>query len=156
MCTSTMNRKHLLLCATFAFCIASLGIPISTAQTVTWEQIKKQSDVQGGLIVHLGCGDGDLTATLGAGDAYIVQGLDTDAEKISAARARIKSEGRYGNVSADVFDGKNLPYIDNLVNLLVSEKLGDVPMSEVMRVLAPGGVAGIKRDGKWNMHVKPW
>ncbi|MBL7187976.1 MAG: PQQ-binding-like beta-propeller repeat protein [Phycisphaerae bacterium] len=156
MRTSTMTRARLLICMTFAFCIVLLGIPISTTQAATWEQIQEKSNVQGGLIIHIGCGDGSLTAALGTGGAYIVQGLDADAENVAAARAHIKSKGRYGNVSADVFDGRHLPYIDNLVNLLVAEKLGAVTMDEVMRVLVPGAVACIKRDGKWTRHVKPW
>ena len=45
--------------------------------------------VQGGLIVHLGCGDGELTAALHAGDRYIVHGLDSDADHVAQARARL-------------------------------------------------------------------
>lgn len=32
--------------------------------------------VKGGLIVHLGCGDGKLTAALRVNDRYLVHGLD--------------------------------------------------------------------------------
>ncbi|UCE48006.1 MAG: hypothetical protein JSW47_20705, partial [Phycisphaerales bacterium] len=53
-----------------------LGISLHAAGDVTWEQIRQQSGVRGGLVVHLGCGEGELTATLGAADAYIVHGLD--------------------------------------------------------------------------------
>ena len=58
----------------------------------------------------------------------------------------------YGSVSVDTFDGRRLPYVDNLVNLLVADELGDVSMDEVMRVLAPLGVAYV--DGE--KIVKPW
>ena len=55
-----------------------------------------------------------------------------------------------------VLDGNELPYVDNLVNLLVTEDLGDVPMDEVLRVLVPNGVAMIKDgNGQWNKTVKP-
>ena len=107
---------------------------------------------QGGLIVHLGCGDGKLTAVLHVRDNHLVHGLDTDAEQVAAAREYIRSKGLYGPVSVDTFDGRHLPYRDNLVNLLVAEELGDVPMDEVMRVLAPLGVASI--GGK--TIKKPW
>ncbi len=114
--------------------------------------ILEASGVKGGLVVHLGCGDGRLTAELGANPRFLVHGLATNAKDIGAARQHITSRGLYGRVSVEIFDGKRLPYVDGLVNLLVAEELRDVPMAEVMRVLAPRGVAMI--GGK--KTVKPW
>ena len=116
------------------------------------EEILQAAGVKGGLIVHLGCGDGRLTAALRAGESFLVHGLETDEGRLAEARKHIRSSGLYGPVSASRFDGKRLPYIDNLVNLLVAEGAGDVPASEVMRVLAPYGVAWI--GGR--KTVKPW
>ena len=116
------------------------------------KQILDATGVKGGLVAHLGCGDGNLTAALRADDSYLVHGLDTDAKNVQKAREHIHSKGLYGPVSVDTFDGKHLPYVDNLVNLVVAEELGDVPMDEVMRVLAPLGLAYI--GGK--KTVKPW
>ncbi|MHC4172542.1 MAG: outer membrane protein assembly factor BamB family protein [Planctomycetota bacterium] len=127
-----------------------------TQQGPAAKEILDAAGVKGGLIVHVGCGDGKLTAALRAGDSYLVHGLDTDARHVDKARANIRSLGLYGKVSVDRFDGEQLPYIDNLVNLLVADDLGKVPMAEVMRVLAPKGVAYIQRDGKWTKTVKPW
>lgn len=112
--------------------------------------------VTGGLVVHLGCGDGRLTAALRAGDTYTVQGLGTDAKQVEAARRYIQSLGLYGAVSVEPFSGTRLPYVDNLIRLVVTEDLGDVPMAEVMRVVAPLGVAYVKRGGTWTKTVKPW
>ena len=120
------------------------------------KDILEASGIEGGLIVQLGCGDGKLTAALRAGDASIVQGLDTDPANVEEARAHVLSMGLGGKVSAEVFDGQRLPYVDNLVNLIVAEDLGEVATSEVMRVLCPGGVAYVKRDGTWSKTVKPW
>jgi len=118
-------------------------------------RILDAAGIRGGLVVHLGCGDGTLTAALRASESYLVEGLDPDAKMVDTARANIRSLGLYGSVTADRFDGRHLPYIDNLVNLLVGEGLGDVPMGEVMRVLCPGGVAYVKQDGGWTKAVKP-
>jgi len=120
------------------------------------EDILKASGVRGGLVVHLGCGEGELTAALRTGDAFLVQGLDADPANVAKARAHFHSLGLSGAVSADVFDGRRLPYADNLVNLVVVEDLGQVATSEVMRVLCPGGVAYVKQDGKWEKNTKPW
>lgn len=116
------------------------------------QQILKATGVQGGLVVHLGCGDGKLTAALRASESFLVHGIDTDARNIEAARQHIQSLGLYGKASVDRWDGKRLPYADNLVNLLVAENAGNVSMDEVLRVLAPNGVALI--GGK--KTVKPW
>jgi len=118
-------------------------------------RILDTTGVKGGLIAHIGCGDGTLTAALHAGEEYLVHGLDTDAKAVEKARKYIESlgiygrvsgvygrvSGVYGRVSVDTFDGRHLPYADNLVNLVVSEDPGDVSEKEILRVLAPLGVA---------------
>ena len=115
--------------------------------------ILEETGVKGGMIVHLGSGDGRLTAALHVNDGYLVQGLDTDPGNIDKAREYIRQLGLYGTVSAAKWGGGPLPYIDNLVNLLVSEQ--PAPMGDVMRVMAPGGTVYIKSDGKWTKTVKP-
>ncbi len=113
------------------------------------------SGVQGGLIVHLDCGDGQLTAALKANDRYWVHGLTASARDLAAARATVRERGEYGGVSIDRFDGRRLPYVDNLVNLVVAEDLGDVPLAEVLRVLCPGGVALVRSGQAWQKTTKP-
>ena len=58
-------------------------------------------------------------------------------------------------MSVDQWNGSRLPYTDNLVNLLVVEEGRDIAESEIMRVLAPRGVAYVRGDGEWRMMVKP-
>ena len=115
----------------------------------TAREIIQRSGVRGGLVVHLGCGDGRLTAALRAGESYLVQGLERDAARREQARAHIRSAGLYGPVSVAAWDGLHLPYAENLVNLIVSETPGDVAMDELLRVLAPRGVTMVKRDVAW-------
>ncbi len=116
--------------------------------------ILKETGVTGGLVVHIGCGDGTLTAALHAGDGYLVQGLDTSAQNVAKARELISSKGLYGKVTARVFDGRTLPYRDNMVNLVVvSDPKSRVPDAEIMRVLAPLGVA--YADGKKQVKPRP-
>jgi len=119
------------------------------------KQILKATDIKGGLIVHIGCGDGKLTAALYAGDNYLVHGLQTNEDNLRQAREYVQSSGNYGNVSFSQFDGKKLPYVDNLVNLAVVEELDDLSMDEIMRVLAPNGVAYVKDDDGWKKTTKP-
>ncbi|HUT33847.1 MAG TPA: PQQ-binding-like beta-propeller repeat protein [Planctomycetota bacterium] len=118
-------------------------------------QILETSGVRGGLVVHLGCGDGRLTAALRASASYLVQGLDTDPATVGKAREHIRSLGLYGPVTAERWDGKRLPYIDNMVTLLVAAAPVAVPQEEVMRVLAPNGVACVREGASWKKAVKP-
>jgi len=142
-----------------AVCLAlsalATGPAPSGAEGATGDEaaaLLQASGIKGGLVVHLGCGDGKLTAALCASQRYVVHGLDTDPKAVAAARRHFVAQGICGRVSADAFDGRHLPYVDNLVNLLVADDLGGVPMAEVMRVLAPRGVAMI--GGR--KTVKPW
>ncbi|MDP6634842.1 MAG: PQQ-binding-like beta-propeller repeat protein, partial [Phycisphaerae bacterium] len=49
----------------------------------------------------------------------------------------------------------SLTYSDNLVNLIVSDDLGVIPVAEAMRVIRPGGVMKIRQGDKWTTRVKP-
>ncbi len=120
------------------------------------KQILQSAGVEGGLVVHLGCGDGRLTAALRVDERYLVQGLDSDATDVEQAREYVRSLGIYGVVSVDRLAGPRLPYAENLVKLLVVEELGEVSMDEVMRVLTPGGVVMVRQGDEWKKSVKPY
>jgi len=123
-------------------------------------EILQAAGLKGGLIVHLGSGDGKLTAALRANDSYLVHGLDRDEGDVETARMHVRSLGLYGNVSVDRLVGDRLPYVDNLVNLVVIRDAGcRIRDEEIMRVLAPGGVAlFLNRQSKIGNRkwVKPW
>ncbi len=119
------------------------------------QQILNDTGVRGGLIVHVGVNDGQLTAALGAGPRYRVHGLDTETANVERARRHIRSLGLYGKVSVTQYDGRRLPYTDNLVNLLVVEPPAAVTMAEAMRVLVPLGVAYVKTGDTWTTTKKP-
>lgn len=112
------------------------------------------SSVKGGLVIQVGCDDPASLVELRRNDSFIVQGVDTDPLKIARAREYIQSKGLYGNISVVPFDGTDLPYIDNLVNMVVvkDESFGIKP-EEIERILAPRGV-GISRDAS-PAFVKP-
>ena len=123
--------------------------------------ILDQSAVQGGLIVHLGCGQGQLTAALGVSDHFTVQGLESDVQRVEQARRHVRKSGAYGRVSVRYWnDANRLPYVDNLVNLLVVSGDSPVDREELRRVLSPGGVAIFLPDDQAaitdDQLRKPW
>lgn len=120
------------------------------------QQILQTTGTSGGLILHVGCGDGTLTAALGRKDAFLVQGLDPDPDNVERARQHVRQCGLYGRVSIDRLQGGRLPYINNLANLVVVSDASLVSPDEAKRVLCPGGTACVDRDGQWVWLVKPW
>lgn len=119
------------------------------------QSILNQSGVFAGFVVHVGAGDGQLTQALRQNDTTQVHGLIRDPSTLAEVRESARAAKVYGDVAFDQFSGDQLPYVDNLVNLLVSEDLGDISQEEVMRVLVPNGVAMIKTNGQWEKTVKP-
>lgn len=119
------------------------------------QQIAALADFHGGLVVHIGCGDGQLTAALRLGDNCIVQGLESDAQQVAAAREVIRARGLYGPVSVMRWSNDRLPYVDNLATMVVCQDPAAIPLEELMRVLRPFGSLVVKRDGEWTARVKP-
>ncbi|HYF34024.1 MAG TPA: PQQ-binding-like beta-propeller repeat protein [Prosthecobacter sp.] len=119
--------------------------------------ILAQSGVQGGIVVHVDCGDASLTRKLRANEAYQVHGLTKDAAALPAIRDAVYQAGVSGAVAVDQWNGKYLPYIENFVNLLVVEDPAAVAKEEIDRVLAPLGVAMVRKaGGGWDKITKPW
>jgi len=117
--------------------------------------IRQESGVAAGFFVHLGVGDGRLTAALRSSDTIQVHGLDRNPQQVAAVRAALQEQAVYGPVAVDLLEGDQLPYVDNLVNLLVADSLDGVAESEVLRVLVPNGVALIGPAGDRRRIVKP-
>ncbi len=157
---SRRGASLLLIC----FLSATCGLPAakafaqsdkSTDARTLADSILKQTAIQGGVVVHVGCADGQLTSALRANERYLVHGLASDAQAIATARKHIRSQGLYGKVSVELFEGGRLPYSDNLVNLLVIESRLGLTDKEIDRVLCPEGVAYIKQGESWISKTKP-
>ncbi|KPL19328.1 MAG: hypothetical protein AMJ75_12655 [Phycisphaerae bacterium SM1_79] len=147
-----MKKKSQLFIIIVCLLAMSSTLLIARPQQKTQEQEAKQilqtTGVKGGLVVHVGCGDGKLTSALHATNSYIVHGLDADVKNVEKAREHIGSLGIYGKVSVGKLSGDRLPYIDNLVNLIIAEDLDNISMNEI--------IAYIRTPNKWTKMVKPW
>ncbi len=120
--------------------------------------IFEETGVQGGLVVVLSPVDAEFTAELGVPEAITLQALDTDPQRVSDARKHLEAKGLYGKITVEQFDSKNLPYADNLVNLVVANGECQVTREEIDRVLVPNGVA-ITLDPQLSIldsFRKPW
>ena len=155
-------------------CVGTIALPGAEDQAASdpaglATKILDAAGVQGGLVVHLGCGDGELTAALRANNRYLVHGLDVDEKNVESARQHVGAQGLYGDVSIDRLSSRSLPYADDLVNLLVVGGGFQVQSWELARVLAPNGMAvssrheSLSSDARplpglpgWYAFVKPW
>ena len=93
----------------------SIGLGADAAESdrgVLARRILADSEVRGGLVVHLGCGDGKLTAALHLDERYVVHGLDAEEANVESARSYIDSLGLYDPPSCDAKRGASrvLPF----------------------------------------------
>ena len=144
------------LCAVIAL-IASAQV-IHAAEPVEIEKLVRDSGVTGGLVVYVGSDDCAFPSSWKEGSGFLGHQLVRDRERLESVRARIRERDLYGQVSAIVWDGPSLPYVGNMVNLLVvSEECADLPREEVDRVLAPLGSAYMLDDGGVaRTYRRPW
>ncbi len=121
-------------------------------------KILEDSGVKGGIVVAVGQCDAAFLTEFGANGACVVQGLDTDAAMVATVRQQILAKGLHGRVSVNTFDGRRLPYAENLVNLVVAGVGCQVSREELTRVLVPGGTAVFLNGGQVPRGTvrKPW
>ena len=116
--------------------------------------------VGGGLVAYVGTtGEGEAQRLAGEG-RYLVHVLLPEEGEVLAVRAGAIPNGNHGLISTMHWrDASRLPYASNLVNMLVvdADALGErCPTAEEMeRVVVPGGVMMVKRDGEWERSIKP-
>ena len=120
---------------TTVFCASILATWCAVAQAAT-------VNVEGGLIVCIGAKALESVADDWEKPGCVFQCLETSDADISRLRKKIQAAGCYGKVSVAKFDGQRLPYINNLVNLVViRDTRFEIRGEEVEQVLAPYGRA---------------
>ncbi|MFO7901306.1 MAG: PQQ-binding-like beta-propeller repeat protein [Pirellulaceae bacterium] len=139
--------------------LAGSGLPAAGIENASADELAARlldkARFQGGLVGHVGCGDGRLTAALHEAGARLVHGLDGSQENVTRARRHITAQGCYGKASVAYWPGDRLPYAGGVVDLLIVDGADLVGSSEAMRVLTPGGVL-LERDGqRWRREEKP-
>jgi outer membrane protein assembly factor BamB len=143
-----MKAKRTLLMV--SLCALAYALPLCAGELAEVIQSKR---LQGGVILLVNADHEAYDDAAASG--CTVRGLAPDSAVVDALRKRLTAKGVYGKISVAEFDGKTLPCIDGLVNLVLVGN-GDVPRAEVLRALAPGGTALIKAKAGWQTQTKPW
>jgi outer membrane protein assembly factor BamB len=112
-----------------------------------------QSPIKGGLCVVLGAADAELPRALATGRAFSVH-LLADGD-VTPAREAWHAQGLSGRVTAESWSEPHLPFMDNLVSLLVVLDRRTVTEAELLRVLRPGGELLVRAGAGWQRTLKP-
>ncbi len=104
-----------------------------------------------GLCLYLSPAESRDLAQLAAGCRLDVQGVVPDRERAGRLRDELQSNALADRLSVTWRRTSHLPYLDNLVNLIVAPNWGQgeskgLALAELVRVLAPGGVAVVGAD----------
>jgi outer membrane protein assembly factor BamB len=105
------------------------------------EKPPQLADLQGGLVVQVGAEKTDLAVRLSHTGRYLVHLVDLDSSVTEKATKSLRTKGTYGLAFAETLqDFNHLPYAENMVNAVILQSPGKVPLAEVHRILTPGGV----------------
>lgn len=147
------SHLHISLVRIFAGIVAMTALlpGVLFAQSEFVEQFK----FSGGIVVAIDFDDGEFLAGLATDKPFVIHALLNEEAKVAAARTAIREAGVYGKVSCDLYNGRDLPYVDGLVNLVLRNESCRVPEVELMRVLVPGGRLVTQTAGGWKKKARP-
>ena len=112
------------------------------------KQLLKEADINAGICLVLGAGDGALVYELVRQSDLIVIGLETDAEKVATARRALADAGVYGTRATMrcVESLAEIPFTGDFANLIVADGLVTVEEgTEAVRLARPDGGTAIFR-----------
>lgn len=153
--STLVSRISLPIAKVFLVGVGLCGSLLAEIRAPIAPGIIEKSGVSAGFFVHLGAQDSQLAQALKTKPSIQVHALTTDVEVAKQIRTDLVAAGINGEVAVDVLATKELPYVDNLVNLLIAEDREAVSRDELLRVLVPNGVALLKKGDEWEKIVKP-
>lgn len=135
--------------------VATLLVLFPSAQAASTSDVLPavaQSPVQGGLCVLVGPADAALARDIAQRSSFLVHTLASG--DVESARAAWHANGLGGRVTAETWRARHLPFMDNLVSLLVLLEPQRVDETEVQRVLRPGGELLVREGAAWKRSIK--
>ena len=125
------------------------------------KEILRQSKIDEGYCLDLGCGDGALAFELAKRTDLFIYAIDPDPANVSRARENLTRAGLYGSrimvLQADLEDTKLPIYFANLIVSAqsISRPLSDAARLEADRSLRPyGGVLATGKPGNMNVFTR--
>ncbi|MCK5802770.1 MAG: PQQ-binding-like beta-propeller repeat protein [Lentisphaeria bacterium] len=149
-----LSRIHLLFPVILVFVLTALVSADERALRAA-DAMVEAAGRSGGFCVVVEPADEGISLALAKQGVFVVQALCATPTVRDQIRAAAAAENLTGTVSARLFSGGELPYVDNLVNIIVSEK-GRISRGELLRALAPLGVHSTPGQAGNHPMVKPW
>jgi len=129
---------------------------MARGQDVELESCIDQQGVPGGVVVFVGGDSIDDAAVLAESGDFLVHALCTEQDQADKAQSEIAAKNLSGNVTASVFDGSALPFVDRAVNVLVMcDATREIRDEEINRVMAPRGAVLRMEKGGWTSTRQP-
>lgn len=156
--------RKALLCLFTALLLLSDTAVAETSAAQQAKDILTTAKPRRGLCVLIGGDNGKLLGELAGEFArtnkFLVHALAVDKKNVPLARQTLLDMKLYGVASVDILVPPKLPYADNMINLIVIRDRKKIlnagcAKEEIMRVLAPRGVAMFGDGESWERVEKP-
>jgi len=141
-------KRHAILLPALALGLARIASAAEDSGTLA-PLVVKSAGLEQGMCLVIGETDGRLTASLAKASRLYVQSCTRDEKAVGPARQALIDAGVAQRASVVFREVDYLPYADNLINLVVCSdwKASGVSAEEILRVLAPSGVAVLGNAG---------
>ena len=152
----TARMRHFTLrMRSFTCCLILLtSAPALSAAERTAKLTQDDTNRLTGLCLQIG-GSLELTKQLAGNPQLLVHRLDADLNLRKQAQGFLTVHRKGATLLAEHWTHTKLPHADNLVNVVIASKHSQIPRSEILRVLCPGGVAFFAHDTGYTRVSKP-
>ena len=151
-------RPFILLPVLFVFCIIlSNREPVVFAAergAGTARLTRDDTNRLTGLCIQIG-GSLELTRQLAGNPQLLLHRLDVDLDLVKQAQGFLTEHRKGATLLTEHWTRTELPHANNLVNVVIASKDTEVPRTEILRVLCPGGVAFFADDTGYTRIEKP-
>ncbi len=164
MLRSNLQRMHRCpLSWALAVCllpITNVGVAQDSVDLSHASRLITATSLSGGVCVMLEPVTAGVGLAVAKEGSFTVQLLQRRLLQRDEQRGAIRAAHLSENVSVRLYDGRRLPYMDNLINLLIVDSFpdlstGGLTVDEIMRVVAPLGDAWIGSSSSSDRRL-PW
>ena len=142
-----MNGVRMTSCLLPALLLAWMGPAANAQSNLSAATLLQRTGCSGGVICVLGAASGEVAMELATRDHWVVHVLEPEPAAADALRAAAWERGLYPpHLLIETWNEPTLPYLDNLVDVIVAVEapramITEQMRNEFLRVLRPGGWA---------------
>jgi len=146
---TTIVRSMGVVAALFIHVVTAVAGEVGLGESAITEHAER-----GGFVVYIGQQESTVDA-FSARNNCSLHVLSPDKALVASIRKRLRQSRLYGRCSVEYWEGGELPYVENLVSLLVCDDSRTLNRKEILRALSPGGLALLRKGDAWESLRKP-